>query len=912
MTFSLAQMNRFRSSRSIARMVDRIASDPACILWTNSDFPAGGETFLPLVLQAPETLHYPEPESSETAAMEEIRTRWKKRNESQRQFYGKIPFVYDVDAICRSLQAVSKIEISHFASWTGIETHAGFALDYFRAGGITCHVWERGFLPDTFLCEEGILGFSGLVDKSLGDIGVLSDDRALEIGSKILDTLCADLRVSDRGTQRGDVDSYSPAYPRILVLATLDSSIGLHYEEEFRARMLPGFRSGMHLAECVAEATGEKVLFRPHSNEPSVSSITSHQSIRFSKGPLRDALQWADVVVGYGGSADLSALAMGKPLVLAGKTTLSGKRIAFEALQKEDLAAAIELALAQEDRKDRRYNLVRFASWLATDYLYASESGGLVRRSVGDLPFLHRRSESMTLSFSEKKQAVKSVLTKAGLAKIQKLQRVGRVEEARMAPEEVPGAMKKALEEDTKTLLVDFDHTLLLGNSTKLYLAAARPAITASMLCWIGHAFAKLSNRMFGRPIDADAIQSLLVTVLLPWNLLLWKWKARNLMSQRINQQLLPYLLGGKAKPVVISFGFCELIDPLLESLPANNPPIIRPQLIASSMFRPSQTLRMKGKKQSVEETLQGNDWDKTITISDSVDDADILDASRNGILSGWKEPPMPSLAYFPFRYTISGKYHRTDYFIRSILCQEYALVLITFGSNFHILAAVTFLFVSFFCIYEVGYHENDHVAAGKEAKPVVSGSHMLFGKSIGLAAWSWALAMGAAGVFFTGLPLLKSLGIWVAVLLVLRGLFYYYNRIRESQRMIIYPLLQGMKSFAYIPLLAPNPVGVIACAAHIFQQSTIYTVYRLGGKKDCFRREQFRAVVFFAGVAGYVVLNSMEILWSWQFLMASLWMVAFAFWERAGRMDFLRIRRAILGRIFMLLSKTSKHSKIL
>lgn len=159
-------------------------------------------------------------------------------------------------------------------------------------------------------------------------------------------------------------------------------------------------------------------------------------------------------------------------------------------------------------------------------------------------------------------------------------------------------------------------------------------------------------------------------------------------------------------------------------------------------------------------------------------------------------------------------------------------------------------LHFSFWSIYEVGYHENDRIAATLEKDGNVPGSFRVYGPAFSLiSAWAWGLGLGAAGVYalrashdaysyaglsrLLGLPVSEttafwlSLGAWGALLVVLRLCYWGYNHIDKMTRQLAYVPLQILKYGFPILLLPLPPAGAALIMAQLLRRWIPYIVYR-------------------------------------------------------------------------------------
>lgn len=214
---------------------------------------------------------------------------------------------------------------------------------------------------------------------------------------------------------------------------------------------------------------------------------------------------------------------------------------------------------------------------------------------------------------------------------------------------------------------------------------------------------------------------------------------------------------------------------------------------------------------------------------------------------------------YLPFAYASTVKHPRQRFVWRSVIQEDgmfwlLATVFVSPQPFWHVVATALFL-VSFWCVYELGYIENDYAAANFEGDQgrvpeAYTGQQPQTGW-----AWLWAITLGAAGsgllstsgVVATGLvPWLIQVLVWVVVLIATRAIFALYNRISVGSRCLLYPLLQGFRSFSVLAFAATNMVGVMVLVAHTLARVFPYFLYRLAGSADGRFRQQWPAVPVF------------------------------------------------------------------
>ena len=416
--------------------------------------------------------------------------------------------------------------------------------------------------------------------------------------------------------------------------------------------------------------------------------------------------------------------------------------------------------------------------------------------------------------------------------------------------------LPSTLDDGPALLLVDFDHTLLASNSTEMFIASCRPATATSLIDL-------LLRRCFPWRLTGvknwyrlrDYACVLALCLLMPWNIWLWKRRAPALFAQHRSDAVARWI--GTVAPdrlIIVSFGIAPIIRALLRGSPFADT-----RIIATPLFSGLRRFR-HGKKQLAIDAIGDVRACEAILLTDSDDDADLLAYCDRGIRISQQGPSFDarSRLYLPLRYFALVKYGRS-FAIDQILLVDaalYALATIHGVADLGKAYLVSLiLLVSFTCIYEIGYFENDMHAALKEAKPVLSDKVAAFQAYPIRAAWPWGIVLGAAGLIVAALlfgtsfqAMLPIFGAWIAVLIAVRIIFFVYNRMPTQKRMFVYPLLQLLKYGAIIAVFSANAFGALLIASQITTMWVTYLVYRLGGDHKKLAREAFRATIFALG----------------------------------------------------------------
>ncbi|MFY0691637.1 MAG: hypothetical protein JXR14_06915 [Paracoccaceae bacterium] len=174
---------------------------------------------------------------------------------------------------------------------------------------------------------------------------------------------------------------------------------------------------------------------------------------------------------------------------------------------------------------------------------------------------------------------------------------------------------------------------------------------------------------------------------------------------------------------------------------------------------------------------------------------------------------------------------------------------------------AIISLHFSLWCIYEIGYYENDQVAVNHERSGQVPVGFSAFGEGYSVTlAMGWGILLGALGIAFvlwSGAFYLSGRGavafigaalLWTAALFALRWLFRFYNHIDKMSRVFIYLPLQLFK-YGFPALFFTLPAaGVALVFSQICRRWMPYLIYRyLGKEPGGFPARLIRLLVFSA-----------------------------------------------------------------
>ena len=175
---------------------------------------------------------------------------------------------------------------------------------------------------------------------------------------------------------------------------------------------------------------------------------------------------------------------------------------------------------------------------------------------------------------------------------------------------------------DNTPVILDFDETLLLRNSTAEYIDSLRPRFIGFLLIVILRTIEPWVwlPQPFGGDKTKDWFLVIVPTILLPWNLLLWQQTAKKLAEDYHNTKLISAVESNeRASIIVASLGFNFVIAPILQHIP------MRCNLLVSCRFWRGAEDRHKGKLKMMQEVLSESEIKSAILVTDSEDDLPLL-----------------------------------------------------------------------------------------------------------------------------------------------------------------------------------------------------------------------------------------------------------------------------------------------
>ncbi len=462
--------------------------------------------------------------------------------------------------------------------------------------------------------------------------------------------------------------------------------------------------------------------------------------------------------------------------------------------------------------------------------------------------------------------------------------------------------------------VVDFDGTLLLRNSTQLYLRSLRPQFLAGPLLSLLELVQpwRLLPGANSTWVYRDWMRVLLLSILLPWSPLLWRRACPRIAREHANGALMRALASQPiGRVVVATYGFRFLVAPLLSAMECPWP------LCVSATLTGGLQLRRDGKAAVLQQILGAEVLSQSMLVTDSHDDRDFLPLCRQAFLitpDGGPSMKLASTSYLPLQYMHHCKRHGENTIVRVILFYDLLTLCLAFGPAsmrpVPCLLGLLFFQIAFWTIYEVGNWENDVLGTIYEDKPrIPPGFDHWRNRVRPRQAWVWAVVMsipsavcfavaiaspGAGAWFARPAPLLAA-ALFAALLMYLvasRLAYALYNRVDPVTRIFVYPLLQIGKGTALAAILPADPAGLMLLLSVMLVRQLRYVAYRTAKS-----RHALDIPVNLHILACHVLLCAV-----WLALTGvaplSFWLVAGfgALWHlHRGRRDLLELRRGFV-----------------
>ncbi len=395
-----------------------------------------------------------------------------------------------------------------------------------------------------------------------------------------------------------------------------------------------------------------------------------------------------------------------------------------------------------------------------------------------------------------------------------------------------PSEAVAAIEDHRGPVVVDLDETLLLANSTSLFLDSVRPAFLAYLIVKVAGITRPWQRA--GASTDVDVRRVRAVLRVLPWSGWWWRRRVPHLIPELLNRPLLDAIAKADGPVVVASKGFRPIVDPIVAEVGFDHVEVV-------AMDPRSDEDRDEAKFRLTEQAVAPSPLDRSLVVTDSMADVRLLEASATPLRVLWPLAPVGGLfanLYLPGRYLAvkrpDGRY------VRTILRDDLAFWIL--GSVWLAVHPVTHvagllvLALSFWVVYELGYLDNDRVGDRFERSPVLSEEY--FDRDVQFGMWKplvVAVAAGAAGLWILRWPEAPSsldYVRWGGVLGATGTVFLVFNRVDKQTRVLIYPVLQLARLGAFLAVVVTTPIADMALVIMALLRSLSYYIYRTRNEK--------------------------------------------------------------------------------
>jgi len=878
MKFILVQIYRFEQEQWLLRKMAEtfLRNGYRMVLWTNREYGTAGLPTVPLSRGEEDDILYLM-DGSKIDDWPDL-SLWKNFEKQFQERYGKTESAYDsIRGHQISSILFDSLRPSLFLCWSGMDPWYAIPKAIAKKRGIPVLTWEAGMLPQTLLLDRnGICAESQWTAKPIPPVSDQSFVKA--------ETYIENWKTRILNAVENKDEKQSPlTSKKLLILGGLDSANGVMHAPMAWKETLPGFADGIDLAIQAAERHCGDTIYRPHPNEPALPLKRLNQSkVSLDKSiSLLEAIQKADIVIGYGSKTDFLAMALGKPYITAGIGLLTGKGCAYTATAPEELADAIAEASKYGRTEQQQKMFCSLVAWMLEETHYNRISTGPCDKGVVGFvqdALLHAKRIDENGDFA-------AILSGKGRKWLKDSHTQFRFEKRCAIDLNNISELENKIDKLPSNYcpILDFDHTLFLGNSTERFLLNVYPRLWGEVI----DKSVRYVWRLCGRRQDyeIDRWRVLAAVIFAPWSLLWWKLLAQKEVKLRWNLALENAATVGRSTgTVIVSLGFSQLIGPLVTARYKNYSAEDRPKLVCSDLFNHSTSLRKLGKVQALESNLKNLNWLESFAVSDSYEDRALLEKCHKGYYLQWNEPTSyRHPGYMPFRFLERAKFKGRGYLKHNIIEQDLIVWMFAYGLVIsHSFPALLF-FLSLHSIYEIGYYENDYLSAKMEKSPTLFfdlNDYKYY--SIRIGAWSFGLLSGTLGVFMLSGGWNAFLVVkWALLLALLRITFFVYNRQSTGNRLPLYVILQAIKNFGGVVVMALNPVGLALALGHAFQHTSVYQIYRCSGDKAKFPRSLMRSVVFLIAVSvSFSVGTYVNYVWV---IVALTWCIYQLYLEKRG-----------------------------
>jgi haloacid dehalogenase-like hydrolase len=442
-------------------------------------------------------------------------------------------------------------------------------------------------------------------------------------------------------------------------------------------------------------------------------------------------------------------------------------------------------------------------------------------------------------------------------------------------------------------IIVDFDHTLFLSNTTEEYLNLIKPrwliALILAVLDFLKPwQFFRSEERDF---IYRDHFRVLIATLFFPWIVLIWKRRAASLAAEFKNERLIDIIRSNGNKRIILaSNGYSFIIKPLLKHYPISFTAVL------GAKFLNGYLNRKQGKLSIIQNEVGVNTLNKSIFITDSLDDKPVLIEAGYPALIRWpgeKKFKAQRDVYVPFYYTEKVKYPGYRPVLKNFLLDDIPAILVSitfvYGVSISSITATLLLYTAFICVYELGYRENDFVASLNEKNPTRSKKLEEYRfYPMGKEAWIWSVILSVIGISILSFdkfkdfgqaisvpniyPEIKTLLVWLGFLVLVRTAFWFHNSLQVNLRLFSFAVLQILRLFGLVLVMTTNIVGASFLGAIILGRWMRYSIYRYNGDKVYFPDKFVRLIIFLFIIVVIALTNKDISIFSY----TQVWLVVF------------------------------------
>jgi len=375
-------------------------------------------------------------------------------------------------------------------------------------------------------------------------------------------------------------------------------------------------------------------------------------------------------------------------------------------------------------------------------------------------------------------------------------------------------------------VLVDFDETLYLRNSTEDFIDCASPAPLALLAL---RALDVVKPWRWTGTDTRDVWRVQTISLLFPWTHWLWRRRVGSLARAYANQLLVSALRCLSSPPVIVTLGFTQVVAPLIDAMGLGHVHVVGTRLHTFSD-------RRSGKLTLAAAALGSETVRRALVLTDSPADLPLLRACTRPLRTVWPGATFRRAltdAYVPGQYITQVKHYGGRYISRGILQEDLVLwLLCSIGfAPIPILhgLGIVFLLLSFWSVYEQGYVDNDAVSARYEDRTEATAAAATT-STARIQPWIWAVGSGLVAVTllrWPGAPAVRDYAAWSIVLVLTSVGFRLYSRFDKSTRVWPYLGLQLARSAAFAVVTPIGPAGAAAIAANVFAKWVPYFLYR-------------------------------------------------------------------------------------